>query len=86
MHCTTYEGERAFPTDGKRHKPPIAEAPEAIRRLKEGAASAFDEFLVLRFEATNDKPFSFSWLDESETQLDYNAVLARIAQAYQERG
>ena len=85
-HCTTYEGERTFSTDGKRHKHPSAEAPEAVRRLKEGAAPAYDEFLVLRFEATNEKPFSFSWVDESEAYLDYSAVLARIAQAYQERG
>ena len=85
-HCTTCEGERAFSTDGRRHKHPSTEAPEAIRRLKEGAASAYDEFLVLRFETTNEEPFSFSRVDENEAQLDYNAVLVRIAQACRERG
>src|SRR5947207_15749924 len=30
---TSYEGERAWPTDGKKHKHPIQEAAEAERRL-----------------------------------------------------
>ena len=55
-HCTTYEGERSFTTNGKKHKHPIDEAVDAMERLRSGAATAFDEFLILRFEATNEPP------------------------------
>lgn len=91
--CLTYEGGRVFlcgreetSADGKKHKRPNAEAPETIRRLKEGAVSAYDEFLVLRIEATDEKPYPLSWVDENETRFYYQAPLVRIAHACQERG
>ena len=84
-HCTTYEGERSFTTDGRKHKHPIDEAADAMERLRNGAAAAFDEFLILRFEATNEPPYRFSWIDERATELDYGAALARIAQSYEAR-
>ena len=84
-HCTTYEGERSFTTDGGKYKHPIDEAAAAMERLRNGAASAFDEFLILCFEATNEPPYRFSWIDRSATELDYGAVLARIAQSYEAR-
>ena len=46
---TSYEGEREWPTDGRKHKHPVQEAAEAERRLASRAASAFDEFQILRF-------------------------------------
>lgn len=84
-YCTTYEGERSFRTNGWNHKHPFTEAVEAEARLLEFAAPAFDEFLVLRFEAINEPPFPFVWVDEKEALLDYGAILARISQEYEGR-
>lgn len=84
-HCTSYEGERAFPTDGKKYKHPIQEAADAEARLLQHAAPAFDEFIILRFKATNEDPFPFSWVNQKATVLDYGAALARISQAYEAR-
>ena len=84
-HCTTYEGERSFTTDGRNHRHPIDEAADTMERLRNGAAAAFDEFLILRFEATNEPPYRFSWIDEKAAELDYGAALARISQSYETR-
>lgn len=55
-----YEGDRPFPTTGKGgFLHPVQEAPEAERRLRAEAAPEFDEFLVLRFKATNAPPYPF---------------------------
>ncbi len=81
-----YEGDRPFPTTGRGgFLHPIQEAPEAERRLREQALPAFDEFLVLRYRATNAAPFPFEWVDYSSTRLDYAAVLSRISSRYQQR-
>jgi hypothetical protein len=81
-----YEGDRPFPTtgrDGFLH--PYQEAPEAERRLRAEVAQEFDEFLVLRFRATNAPPFPFDWVDFKGTKLDYAASLSRICARYQQR-
>lgn len=81
-----YEGERPFPTTGKQgFLHPYQEAPEAERRLRAEAAPEFEEFLVLRFKATNAPPYPFEWADYNETRLDYAAALARISARYQQR-
>lgn len=81
-----YEGDRPFPTTGRQgFLHPFQEAPEAERRLKAEVASDFDEFLVLRFKATNVPPYPFEWLDYNETRLDYAAALSRISARYQQR-
>ena len=85
-YCTTYEGERSFKTVGfSSHRHPIDEADEAERRLVQLAAPVFDEFIILRFEATNEQPFAFAWTDQRTTLLDYGAGLARIGQQYDSR-
>ncbi len=56
-----------------------------MERLRNGAAAAFDELLILRFEATNEPPYRFSWIDERATELDYGAALARIARSCEAR-
>jgi hypothetical protein len=84
-HCTSYEGDRAFRTDGKKYTHPIDEAAEAEKRLISLAAPAFDEFAVLRFDATNEPPYPFAWVNEAETLLDYGAILARVSQQYEAR-
>jgi hypothetical protein len=81
-----YEGDRPFPTTGKQgFLHPYQEAAEAERRLHAAAAPDFDEFLVLRFKATNAPPYPFEWANYNETRLDYGAALSRISARYQQR-
>jgi hypothetical protein len=81
-----YEGDRAFPTTGTAgFLHPFQEAPEAERRLRSDAAPVFDEFMVLRFKATNAPPYPFEWLSYRDTHLDYGAVLSRICSRYQQK-
>lgn len=82
---TSYEGERQWPTDGAKHKHPIQEAAVAERRLLASARPCFDEFLILRFKATNTAPFPFEWVDLSVTQAEYSALLVRLTRAYEKR-
>ncbi len=84
--CVSYEGTRAFPTtgrDGFVH--PYQEAPEAESRLRHEAEPLFDEFIVLRFRATNTTPYPFEWVSYEDTRLDYKAALTRISSRYQQR-
>ena len=67
--CTSYEGERPFPTDGRRYKHPIQEAAQAEGRLLSLAARYYDEFLILKFEAVNEPPYKFLWRDIYDTEL-----------------
>ncbi|MGB2589654.1 MAG: hypothetical protein WBG02_07230 [Candidatus Acidiferrum sp.] len=82
-----YEGEaRKYPTTGKGgFLHPSQEAHEAERRLRDLAAPHFDEFLVLRFRATNENPFPFEWVDQAETVRDYASALVRISSRYQSK-
>jgi hypothetical protein len=82
---TSYEGERTFPTDGRKYKHPIQEAKEAISRLEQRAQPSFDEFLILRFVATNTPPHPFSWIDPDKTALEYSALLTRVSREYDRR-
>jgi hypothetical protein len=82
---TGYEGQRPNPTDGKKHKHPIQEAAAAVSRLQERAKPHFDEFIFLKFIATNVPPYPFSWLSENETTLEYAAMLTRISREYELR-
>ncbi|MGH9777097.1 MAG: hypothetical protein ACRD5I_01675, partial [Candidatus Acidiferrales bacterium] len=68
--------------DGFLH--PAQEAKQAEARLAE-AAGAFDEFLVLRFRATNERPYPFEWVDLEATALDSGAALVRVSRKYEER-
>lgn len=84
--CVGYEGDRSFSTTGTAgFLHPYQEAPEAERRLRAEAAADFDEFLVLRYKATNCVPYPFEWVHLQETRLDYAAVLTRISSRYQQR-
>jgi len=81
-----YEGDRPFPTTGKQgFLHPFQEAPEAERRLRAEAAPEFDEFVILRFKATNSPPYPFEWVNYRETQLDYASALSRTGANYQQR-
>jgi hypothetical protein len=82
---TSYEGERAFLTDGRRYKHPIQEARDALSRLEQRAQPSFDEFLVLPFVATNTPPHPFSWVDDEKLVLGYSALLTRVSRGYDHR-
>jgi len=82
---TSYEGQRAFLTDGRRYKHPLQEARDAILRLEQRAQASFDEFLILKFVATNTAPYPFSWVDEEKIILEYSALLTRVSRAYDRR-
>jgi len=82
---TSYEGTVEWPTDGKKHKHPSQEAPEAERRILLNAAPGFDEFLVLRFRATNVAPYPFNWMDHGTTRNEYSALLLRVSREYDKR-
>jgi hypothetical protein len=81
----SFEGKRKFPTDGKKYKHPIQEAAEAEERLNRLARPSFDEFLLLRFRASNRPPYPFEWVDGPETEVEYAAALARISREYESR-
>jgi hypothetical protein len=81
----SFEGRKRWPTDGKKYKHPIQEAVQAEQRLNDKARSTFDEFQVLRFRATNAKPYPFEWVDLSITELEYSALLTRVSREYERR-
>ncbi len=83
---TSYEKERVYKTDGtSKYRHPIHEADAAKAALALEAAPAFDEFIVLEFEATNAKPFPFRWLNEARTKREYAAALSRVLDRYDGR-
>jgi len=97
-HTVGYEGSRAWPTGwienvdaatGKTkrqyHPHPIKEADEAIKRLNEDVRPYYDEMIVLRYQATNEPPFPFAWLDPATTQREYAAALTKISRAYEQQ-
>lgn len=81
---TSFEGDRSYPTDGKTYKHPVQEAEQAKLRLSD-TAKLYDEFLILRFKARNQEPYSFEWVNERDTRQDYTAALQRISVEYQHR-
>ena len=81
---TSYEGERSYRTDGGKFKHPIQEAEQARLRLTT-VAPLYDEFLILKYRASNESPYLFEWVNEKDTKLDYGAALMRISNEYQKR-
>ena len=81
---TGYEGDRSFRTDGGPNKHPIQEAEPARVRLAT-VAPDYDEFLILKYRATNEPPYPFEWVNHRETTLEYGAALIRISNEYQRR-
>jgi hypothetical protein len=78
----SYEGERAYPT-GPYGPHPVQEAQEARHRLDGRADGCFDEFLVLRFRASNVPPYPFEWVDRTRTGDAYGAMLLRLLRRYE---
>ncbi len=84
-HCSSYEGDRVWTTDGKKYKHPIQEAADAENRLRTRVAPLFDELLFLRFCATNEAPYPFEWKDLATLRLEYGALLTRLSREYDRR-
>jgi hypothetical protein len=82
---TSYEGRRRYKTDGRNNRHPVQEATKAEELLLQKALPAFDEFQLLRFRATNVKPYPFEWVDLSKTSMEYGALLTRISREYERR-
>lgn len=76
---------RRFLTDGRKYAHPFSEAKEAEKRLRSEAEPKFDEFLVIRYRATNEEPYPFEWVDYGQTFNDYGAILTRISRSYDQR-
>jgi hypothetical protein len=51
----------------------------------EKAAARYDEFLVLRFRATNVEPYPFEWVSVANTEQHYGAMLVRLLREYESR-
>jgi hypothetical protein len=82
---TSFEGRRRYKTDGRKNKHPAQEAPRAEKLLVEKALPSFDEFQLLRFRATNVRPYPFEWVDFDRTQMEYAALLTRVSREYDRR-
>jgi hypothetical protein len=46
------------------------------------ADGCFEEFIILRFAATNAPPYPFQWLDRHQTEDEYGAALIRLLRRY----
>ena len=84
VQCTSYEGSREYPTDGRGNRHPIQEAADAEARILARVSPHYDELLFLRFRAANIPPFEFEWVDAQGTEMDYAAVLTRITRRYEQ--
>ena len=84
QYTVSYEGPgRTYKTTGKGgFSHPYQEADEAERRLRSLAGPNFDEFLVLRYKATNEPPFPFVWDNPQKTHQEYGAVLTRVSSRF----
>lgn len=82
---TSYEGRRAFATDGRKYPHPKQEADQVEQDLLHRVRQNFDEFVLLRFRATNKRPYTFAWVDQTHTETEYGASLVRISIAYESR-
>jgi hypothetical protein len=80
----SYEGPgRSYKTTGKGgYAHPYQEADEAERRMRSLAGPSFDEFLILRYKATNEPPFPFSWDNSAKANQEYGAILTRVSSRF----
>jgi hypothetical protein len=80
----SYEGPgRIYKTTGKNgYLHPAQEADEAERRMRSLAGPYFDEFLILRYQATNEAPFPFVWDNAAKATQEYGAILTRVSSRF----
>lgn len=84
-YAVGYEGERFYRTDGKKHKHPAQEAPTVEDRIRSEVVPHFNETVILRYKATNEAPYPFSWVDAAATAREYGGCLVRLAGEYERR-
>ena len=84
-HTVGYEGDRSYRTDGRKHAHPYQEAQIVESRIRAEVAPQYDETVILRYRATNEEPFGFSWVDRGGCARDYLASLVRISSEYERR-
>lgn len=84
-YAVGYEGDRLYKTDGRNHAHPAQEAPIVEARIRQEVVPHYNETIILRYRATNDAPFPFSWVDAAATARDYRASLVRLASEYEHR-
>lgn len=82
---TSYEGRRSYPTDGRKYPHPKQEADQVEQDIANRVKGKFDELLLLRFRATNKRPYTFSWVAQPQTESEYGAALLRISITYESR-
>lgn len=83
---TSYEKRKKWATNGtSAYRHPIQEADEAEKRIVQFAAPFFFETIILRFVATNVRPYPFNWVNSSVTEREYSAALVRISIEYDKR-
>ena len=80
-----YEGDRVYRTDGHKHAHPAQEAPTVEERIRLEVVPHYNETIILRYRATNEEPFPFSWVDAERTARDYGATLVRLSAEYERR-
>ena len=78
---TGWEGQRSTIARAA----PAKDAPEIIRRVEIEVRPLYDELLVLRFSATNRPPYTFSWVNPTQTRHEYNSILLRVSDEYEAR-
>lgn len=78
---TGHEGERQFIAK----TPPAREAADFARRIEDKVGPHYDELLILRFQATNNPPYEFDWVNPQETAQLYGSALVRISAEYERR-
>ena len=74
------EGKRTFKHTLREQEPTTVR-----EKISRDLGERYDEVLVLKFKATNQKPYPFRWLDPQAVDLDYGAALTRVGERYQER-
>ncbi len=83
---TSFERRKVWKTTGKAGYPhPLQEAAGVERDLASRVENMFDELVLLRFKATNERPYAFSWVDQAETEKLYASALIRISRDYEAR-
>ena len=78
---TGYEGDRQYVAKS----PPAREATDFANRIERIVSPHFHELLILKFKATNNPPFSFEWVNPTETVQLYGSALVRLSAEYDQR-
>ena len=82
---TAYDGDKTTITDGRKYRHPAQEADGMVLALSRSVMPQYDEFLLLKYRASNSSPYDFAWIDGRSTHQEYGAALLRLSDLYQRR-